>query len=821
MLDPTAISLGIGTSLAAALLQQRGKFLAKKVSKRVLAAKLNGIIQDTIAEFETRHPIDRVGFRPPFYSSPSLTDALIRHRILNQFDSSAIINDLKNNRYVTIPEDKKIFAFLDIFAKRYNQVPFLKNIDIEESYKEEIYKIRPLLLEIIKRFDDKNAAHTIDFDLLIADYQRGKSEIFGREKWPYAIDKNEFVKIFEFKSGSFRNDTTVEEHDQCIPFILRQIKDKSVYCVAYYGMGKTTISKFLFSDFPLDTHLYPIFLDLAYEDLNRYKRQTISELVREEIVTVLEAVHRDYYDCIGAEYADFNSALLIEISDRIRKGELFLIFDGIDESLWNLPSLESFARFLGENRLCFFLTSRLEFSPFLDVFEDRFRSDDQHTVITLDPWKKRQWQVYCDGLKGRYPKKSDEVAKFYHMLEDEIFHDLPQRPLFLKMLSDLHINNNATININPALSGNTAAIYIQFIRWKIRDDFARKRGSIRRLNKRNYYSETLLLFRNLAIIGYSRTVIQTGEKAAIADTSRGLNIGEVKDACVGNFNALKPKFVEDEMQNSTLFSTIFRKDESLFQFSHKSFMEYLVANDLAGCIFKSAPGEAFCNDTWDLFQTYEVSNHFQQEVERITVERLDSDYNLRNRYFQNAFENVLESETDFNSYSEKVEEILYYVSKFNLKSPLITAILLRLFNRKEIVHDIYYRTTCISLARMESPSYVEEYVRHLISSWRSDKQAFRTNQKIDIDYYGENNIRRRLEPYVDNYIEYGELEKLNIYRVFSFFTSPKIKTAEEREKLTEKLRKVKEASIEQKENAVTEICRGILQIIDATEVSTP
>ena len=101
-------------------------------------------------------------------------------------------------------------------------------------------------------------------------------------------------------------------------------------------------------------------------------------------------------------------------------------------------------------------------------------------------------------------------------------------------------------------------------------------------------------------------------------------------------------------------------------------MEYLVAAELAGTIVASEASNAHCSEAWALYQTHEVSDHFQLEVERVRVER-DLSIAQRDERLTTAFVQLLRVLTDQKrqQYDEAIEEALYYAGKFKLNADAI------------------------------------------------------------------------------------------------------------------------------------------------------
>jgi hypothetical protein len=240
-----------------------------------------------------------------------------------------------------------------------------------------------------------------------------------------------------------------------------------------------------------------------------------------------------------------------------------------------------------------------------------------------------------------------------------------------------------------------------------------------------------------------------------------------------HFEVINADFAKEHFRGSTLFSTIRMEKKTagpdLFRFSHKSFCEYLVAFDLADSIFAETVEQAECGDTWNLYQTHEVSNLFEDEVARVCFERSFSKQE-RNQYLQNAFEKVLLTGADFAHYRERAEEVLYYAGRFKVRSPQILRTLESITRDPQKVRPVYYRTAHIALAFAKSRNYCMSYVEYLIASYQGNRDAFELNTRIQNYYYGERNLHAVLQADIDGFIENKKLSDIMPLKVFSYFT---------------------------------------------------
>ena len=337
-------------------------------------------------------------------------------------------------------------------------------------------------------------------------------EMFENTPWPYAIDRKVFVDSFDFKTTSFvqKSEEQVYTNDKCIPFMIRELEKRPIFCVGYYGMGKTTIAKSLFRDYCnyLDG-VYPIFISLADTRLLDFTSSNWRELVARKM----------FEDFMGATRN--KSANKIEEASAqqcftyfnrfVTESEILLILDGIDEALYDGLALKKLPEVLKSLPCKYILTSRKEFHAFFDVCNSQMEDTD-HLIVELMPWGPKQWTTYIENLRQKYPDKSSKILELEEDLATKEYGELPERPLFLRMISDLHLDNETNLeeDIPRCLRKNKAAIYYAYICWKIRDDFKREPNKPRGLTFNPFLRECLILFEKIANIEYEKSVPKNG-----------------------------------------------------------------------------------------------------------------------------------------------------------------------------------------------------------------------------------------------------------------------------------------------------------------------
>lgn len=631
---------------------------------------------------------------------------------------------------------------------------------------------------------------------LYGKYHKRKCRSFEEDDWPSVIDKKDFIDIFDFKINRFsskKEPGKVESEECIIPFIVEKLKKHPVFCVGYYGMGKTTISKFLFTEYSsFSTDVYPVFISFRDADLPQMSPDHWNDYIA-------HVIYQDFKKYVEVEPDSIvkDEMLFKYFKHFVNHNKVALIFDGIDEVPCDRTTLGKFARWLKSLTCTYFLTSRTEFYAFFDVF-GKHMENQSNLIVELMPWRERQWQKYTENLIKKYPKKSEGIKALRKALDNRVYETLPERPLFFKMISDQELDNKTELEEIPVdLKANRAAIYNRYIRWKIIDDWKWKKG-IDYAEEIDFRKGLFRLLCELANIEYEKSIPKGGAVELLGhDLHEGdsytrayFSMEEIRKACE-RIGEIKPDFVEKHFSESTFFSMIRRdireiKNRELnkeFRFSHKSFCEYLVGYNLAHSIFVEVPEDAICGFEWNFYQTHEVSSHFLDEIVRIHgVEGFNK--RIYKTQVQKAFEKELLLEHDLRSYSERLEQVLYYTGKLKIESSQIFEFLERICSDPKRVRAIYYRTAHLSLSLGKSVNYCLKYIEYLIDSFNSDKKAFEWNTDIQINYYGKVNLPKALKDNIDDFVEGNELEGIVPLKIFSYFAclpfdSSEIDTARE------------------------------------------
>jgi hypothetical protein len=671
-------------------------------------------------------------------------------------------------------------------------------------------------------------------------YHEDKCGQLADEKWPYAIDESVFVESFDYHVGSIqKRQPTDAVH--CVPFLKGQLAHGAALCIGYYGMGKSTIAKYLFRHWDLKaSDVYPVFLSLSDAHLSEHLDGTIGHTILKQLCSRQSGPQPFRNPNLDA----------LNLRRMLDTRGIALLFDGIDEAIIHKGELRDFARFLSDLPCSVLVTCRLEFGPFFNAFlNDGDWHHPDYQCVELREWGTPQWDVYTDALKAKHSSKAARIDVLRQNLSQ--FGELPRRPLFLKMLSDLHVENQHGVALSEKeeLRTNRAEIYVKFLVWRLLDDWER-RSQDRDIPPEPFKREGFELLIQIAAQEYSRQESPLEAFAAMVagrptppteNASSGVRLHVIENLCEDmRFVYLTRENIRSYLTTSALFATLRSIDETdAFTFSHRSFMEYLVAFQLADGIFcgqraideprrwgdgprtrnagsaqptrLTAPDKAACLPIWKFYQTHEVSALFMNEVARITCE-MDLKEEERNRYLATAFAPVLADLLPGGKYEQRVEEALFYVGRFRVRDERLVTKLQQVLHDPQRYDRVYYRTASLAMAELEGPKPCADYVLSLLDSFDGDRKAFDLNNLIQSYYYGIDRIRPTLAPIIDAYITGGKLDSLVAHRALTYFVSAPA-FGEEKRKMLETLEAAKTAAKNRQDSDMMKILAGVERIL--------
>lgn len=596
-----------------------------------------------------------------------------------------------------------------------------------------------------------------------------------RTDWPYSLDEHEFVRLYEYRFGPRYgfHEHVLGERDMgdVVSALLERLRSQSVVLLGYYGMGKTTIARYMFEywhDFARANACQPVFLDLKSRKLEDYSPPRVWRTIANDILRVLSANEEA---CSDAKRRLLDNSMLPELLEHMhRSGRLVLLLDGIDESFADIASMTNLLRFMSESQGPILLTSRLEFGAFRDVAA-RHPEFDRILWVEVEEWEERQWSVYERACRGQDGASDRKVTDFFRRVRANEYGDLPKRPLFLKMLVDLETRTDrhhaSAVGIDPRLRGNLAEVYHRFIDWKLADDLVRKANSV--ADEPEFSTDSFLRDARKVLheVAKEEYWFSRREEEQSTRRLRPLTLADVERITANlDLEDLTGPLAKRMLRKSSLFSMLaLRKDsasETLVSFSHKSFGEYLFAFNLADCLLVNDTPRESIERVWGTFQTHEVSRHFLNELQRRTVVGGDTHNAIAERIHE-----YLATYTDWVKYDELTEEFLYYSGRLRLKDPRIERILRECVEQKDACEPTYYRTASLALSWTVNPSFCEGYVLGLLN----DRQSFELNRDIQIRYYTESRLREVLARNIREFIDGERPSEIMALEVFTYFTA--------------------------------------------------
>lgn len=146
--------------------------------------ELQKIINDTLSTYEHKYPSIETN-KIPFYTSQTIVDELLKFRFSKKISIQKIQKALHDDKRILIPSESEIRLFLEMFDEQIAKSKKLRQLNLENNYKEEIFNISDQFLDLkntVLLFIDeikRELAHRNDTQSLIEEWSQQLEEIKG------------------------------------------------------------------------------------------------------------------------------------------------------------------------------------------------------------------------------------------------------------------------------------------------------------------------------------------------------------------------------------------------------------------------------------------------------------------------------------------------------------------------------------------------------------------------------------------------------------------------------------------------------------------
>lgn len=115
--------------------------------------RLKNIIYNCVKEFEYKYPYDIYSDKFPFYHSQILVERLLKYRMFGEGYIDLMKEEFIKNDKIIVPSEEILKEFLDNFINKVKNDKKLRELYIEENYKNEIFNIRNILSNKLDKID--------------------------------------------------------------------------------------------------------------------------------------------------------------------------------------------------------------------------------------------------------------------------------------------------------------------------------------------------------------------------------------------------------------------------------------------------------------------------------------------------------------------------------------------------------------------------------------------------------------------------------------------------------------------------------------------
>ena len=135
------------------------------------------IINEVITEFKSNFDYNDVAGKYSFIKSAKLIELLLEYSFGKELNRNELIQVLKNEPNIIPPDDKQLEFVIGLFHKKVKESETLKELNIEDNFKKEIFQIS----KVIKEVEEKTEKIEMTLEKLVCQTQSSLSQVFHSE----------------------------------------------------------------------------------------------------------------------------------------------------------------------------------------------------------------------------------------------------------------------------------------------------------------------------------------------------------------------------------------------------------------------------------------------------------------------------------------------------------------------------------------------------------------------------------------------------------------------------------------------------------------
>ncbi|MCE3228298.1 MAG: hypothetical protein K0S32_2849 [Bacteroidetes bacterium] len=189
-----ALLASIGTKLLSDFMKYVGLLGIEKFTSSNFNAyekELLSIVEKTIEDYKSKY-ITSVPLRTQFYDSEILLTEIIKFRFTKSYNTKDLEEGIKKDKRIEVPSSSDISKFLELFSNNIAESQELKELNIENNYREEIFKIS----DDLKGFEDRVTNLIVNAKNDLIEVFKSDSDLV--EDWSKQLDEIE-TNIQQFK----------------------------------------------------------------------------------------------------------------------------------------------------------------------------------------------------------------------------------------------------------------------------------------------------------------------------------------------------------------------------------------------------------------------------------------------------------------------------------------------------------------------------------------------------------------------------------------------------------------------------------------------